>query len=65
MTIYATPFDQVNRECSGPSTDSGFKSIEAVIEALGGDYVTANPMYVIYGDKFNRVVFSNNVKWKQ
>lgn len=65
-TIYATQYDQINRACIASSVDSGFKSINEVIESLGKgkDYIAGNPMFVIYGDNKNRVVFSNNVKWK-
>jgi hypothetical protein len=62
-TIYATQFDPVNRACIGPSVDSGFKSIDDVIKTMGENYISANPMFVIYGDNKHRVVFSNNVKW--
>lgn len=64
MTIYATPYDPVKRECTGPSADSGFKTIDEVIKTMGNGYIAGNPMYLIYGDNANRVVFSNNVKWK-
>lgn len=64
MTIYVTPFDPVKRECVTESIDSNFKSIDEVIRILGNEYISANPMFVIYGDHKNRAIFSNNVKWK-
>lgn len=63
--IYVTPFDPVKKECTAVSIDSGYKSIEDVIESLGDGYISANPMFVIYGDNKNRAVFSNNFKWKR
>lgn len=58
MTIYVTPFKNSTKECSGPSTDSGFESIDAVIEAMGDNFVHRGPAMVIYGEGEDRVVFS-------
>lgn len=58
MTIYATPFTDEPRECTGPSTDSGFQSLDEVVEVMGPDYVTRSRAMVIYGPGNDRVVFS-------
>lgn len=58
MTIYVTPFTDEPRECTGPSTDSGFESLDAVVAAMGENYVSRSPAMVIYGDGNDRVVFS-------
>lgn len=31
--IYVTPFNGITKDTTGPSTDSGFESLEAVVEA--------------------------------
>lgn len=58
MTIYVTPFKNSTKQCSGPSTDSGFDSIDAVVEALGDNFVYRGKAQVIYGDGEDRVIFS-------
>lgn len=55
--IYATPFTVEPRECTGPSTDSGFESLEAVADAMGEPSARYAAM-LIYGDGNDRVVFS-------
>jgi len=57
MTIYVTPFNGTTKETTGPSTDSGFETLEAVVEAMGPPAVTYKAM-VIYGEGEDRVVFS-------
>lgn len=58
--IYATPFTDETRECTGPSTDSGFESLEAVAEAMGEPSARYAAM-LIYGEGNDRVVFSRVV----
>lgn len=58
MTIYATPFKASNKETTGPSTDSGFQSLDDVVAAMGPDYVARYKAMVIYGPGEDRVVFS-------
>ena len=50
MSIYATPFRASDKQCTGPSTDSGFKSIQGVIDAMGEPVVAPTSRYAIYGD---------------
>lgn len=57
MTIYATPFTDEPRECTGPSTDSGFQSLDEVVEAMGEPAKRYRAM-LIYGEGNDRVVFS-------
>jgi len=49
MTIYATPFKASTKQCSGPSTDSGFENLDDVVAAMGPDYVARYKAMVIYG----------------
>lgn len=58
MTIYVTPFNGTTKETTGPSTDSGFESIDAVVEVMGDNFVHRGPAMVIYGEGEDRVVFS-------
>ena len=59
MTIYATPFKAGTKETTGPSTDSGFQSLDDVVTAMGEDYVRRGKRMVIYGPGEDRVVFSD------
>ena len=58
MTIYATPFKASTKQCSGPSTDSGFENLDDVVAAMGPDYVARYKAMVIYGPGEDRAVFS-------
>lgn len=57
MTIYVTPFTDEPRECTGPSTDSGFQSLDDVAVAMGAPDIRYDAM-LIYGGGNDRVVFS-------
>lgn len=57
-TIYATPFKASTKETTGPSTDSGFASLDDVVTAMGGPLFQYKRM-VIYGPGEDRVVFSD------
>lgn len=57
MTIYATPFKASTKETTGPSTDSGFQSLDDVVAAMGEPLKRYKAM-VIYGPGEDRVVFS-------
>lgn len=61
--IYITPFknDEL-RTVTGPSSDSGFASIDEVIEMMG-EPISRAPRYAIYGDDENRVIFSRDVRF--
>ena len=61
MTIYATPFRASDKQCIGPSADSGFTDIDHVIDAMGPPDAQPTPRYAIYGDDENRVIFSRDL----
>ncbi len=59
MTIFVTNFDPNDLDNPGPSTDSGFQSLEQVIELVGSDYRTKSERTVVYeGVVFSDFVFS-------
>ena len=58
MTIYATPFRASDKQTTGPSVDSGFESINQVVETMGSDFIKRFPSLVIYGPGEDRIVFS-------
>lgn len=58
MTIYATPFKASTKETTGPSTDSGFQSLDDVVTAMGEPLKRYKRM-AIYGPGEDRVVFSD------
>lgn len=58
MTIYVTPFKNSTKRCSGPSTDSGFASLDDVVTAMGEPDVKRSKKMLIYGPGEDRVVFS-------
>ena len=57
--IYVTPFKNSTKQCSGPSTDSGFDSLDTVAATMGAPDVPASKRMLIYGAGEDRVVFSN------
>lgn len=59
MTIYATPFRRSDLEPTGPTTDSGFESLDQVVELMGDDYRLKTLRYVIYGGDDERVIYSD------
>jgi hypothetical protein len=62
MTIYATPFTRSDGKCTGPSTDSGFTSIDHVIDSMGQSVcVLYRPRMVVYGEGEERVLFSHTI----
>lgn len=60
-TIYATPFNASDKQATGPSTDSGFASIDAVVTLMGEPDVYRSKRMAIYGPGEDRVVFSTFV----
>lgn len=58
-TIYATPFNASDKQATGPSTDSGFTSIDDVVTLMGEPDVYRSKRMVIYGPGDERVAFSN------
>ncbi|MNR58362.1 hypothetical protein D3C85_1793420 [compost metagenome] len=50
MTIYATPFDPGTGQPTAGSTDSGFTTLDEVVEAMGSDYRSRGVRCVIYAD---------------
>jgi len=61
MTIYATPFRASDKQCTGPSADSGFTDIVAVVAIMGPPISQPTERYAIYGDDENRAIFSRDV----
>lgn len=59
MTIYATPFLASTKETTGPSMDSGFESLDQVVEIMGDEYVRRSKRMVIYGPDEDRIVYSD------
>jgi hypothetical protein len=58
MTIYATPFNHSTKLCTGPSTDSGLKTLKDVVNIMGEPDVKNSVSLRIYGTGEQRVVFS-------
>lgn len=48
MTIYSTPFDSDTKQPTGPSTDSGFGSIDEAVAILGDNYLSRGVRSVTY-----------------
>lgn len=59
MIIYTTPFKASTLQPTAPSTDSGFTSINQVVELMGPDHVSKRDRVVIYGGDEDRVAFSD------
>ena len=57
--IYVTPFVNSTKQCSGPSTDSAFASLDDVATVMGEPDVLTSKRMLIYGSGEDRVVFSN------
>ena len=57
--IYVTPFKNSTKQCSGPSTDSGFDSLDTVVATMGVPDVPRSKRMLIYGPGEDRVVFSD------
>lgn len=47
--IYATPFRVSDKKTTGPSVDSGFTSLDQVVQFMGGDFVSQSQRVIIYG----------------
>lgn len=50
MTIYSTVFNPETLEALEPSMDSGFETIDQVVELMGGEYDALHHNFVNYGD---------------
>lgn len=48
MTIYATPFDDETKQATAASSDSGFTSIDEVVEAMGSEWLTCSDRAAVY-----------------
>jgi hypothetical protein len=58
--IYATPYDPHTKQCTAPSTDSGFRNLDAVVAAMGPP-LTRSPQTAGYpGVIFSRIVWSSD-----
>lgn len=60
MTIYATPYNNRTKKCTGPSADSGFESLDQVA-AMMGEPIKTSPKMLIYGGDTDRIVYSTFV----
>jgi hypothetical protein len=56
--IYATPFKQSDKEPTGPSVDSGFRSLDEAVQCLGDGHRLRRPALVIYGSGDGSVIYS-------
>ncbi len=59
-TIYATPFTNSNKAATGPSTDSGFESVNQVVEMIGAPVATSKRT-LVYGESEDRIIYSDFV----
>lgn len=59
MTIYATPFRGGTKETTGPSTDSGFKTLDQVRAAMPERPRFRSDRMVVYSYGEDRVVYSD------
>jgi hypothetical protein len=59
--IFATPFDGSSMQCTGPSSDAGFASLEQVREVMGEPYAQGGA-FLVYGGDVERVLFSR-IPW--
>ena len=50
MMIYATPYDRDTLKTTGLSVDSGFNSLDDVVEALGPPDHFSHPRWFAYGE---------------
>lgn len=48
MTVYLTPYDPKTLKTTGPSTDSGFESVDQAVECLGPDWATCSDRAAFY-----------------
>jgi hypothetical protein len=55
--IYVTPYRADDKTITGPSVDSGFKTMTDVVELMGEPLVKQKSI-LIYGPGNNRVLFS-------
>jgi len=56
--IYVTPFNNKTKQCTGPSTESGFDTIDEVVDTMTDFVHRRGDKTVIYGDSVDRVIFS-------
>lgn len=61
MTIYATPFRASDLQTTGPSTDSGFESLDQVIELMGDEHIVQTPRLIVYGPGEDQIVYSRDL----
>lgn len=55
--IYAQPFKNSTKKCTGPATDSGFASLDDVAALMGEPDIRYKNM-LIYGAGEDRIVYS-------
>lgn len=61
MTIYATPFLASTKKTTRPSMDSGFESLDQVVEIMGEEYISRDKRTVIYGPDEDRIIYSDYI----
>lgn len=52
MTLFLTPFDSDTKQPTGPSSDSGFGSINEAVAVLGDAYLSRGKRSVTYPGVF-------------
>lgn len=52
MTLFLTPFDSDTEQPTGPSSDSGFGSIDEAVAVLGDGYLSRGKRSVTYPGVF-------------
>jgi hypothetical protein len=50
MTIYLTPFDPATKQCTAPSEDSGFATVDEAVEMFGPGHLTLSARLAVYED---------------
>ena len=60
MKIYATAYKwEPEFQYTSESIDCSFLSLDEVINVMGEGFIERGKRFVIYGDSFNRTVFSD------
>lgn len=59
MTVYATPYNQADKQCTGPSTDSGFESLDQVVGMMGEPMHRASRWLAYAGAGDEAIAYSN------
>jgi len=57
--IYVTPFNNVNKQSTGASNDSGFATLDDVVAVMGLPDLKRTKKTLVYGLGNDRVIFSD------